>query len=540
MKYFFICCCLLFVSCELSSSNQMNEKDELEQQSNHPNPRMRFKLIDSKFINKNSIWEDFDDELVGFKNEYISLKPFILEKSIPEIQSSIQKGNLTYEQLVKFFIYRIRLFENNPEKRVNAIIALNPNVLEQARQKDELFANAPNQSLIFGMPVLLKDNINTKDMPTTAGAAILATNRPNEDAFVVNQLKQNGALILGKVNLSEWAYYFCTGCPLGYSAIGGQTLNPYGPKVFESGGSSSGSGVAVAVNYAVAAVGSETSGSILSPSSKNSVVGLKPTIGMISRSGVVPISPTLDTTGPMTKFVVDNMLLYEAMLGNDPEDVSMKIQHNSKINSSEDPKTVRIGAFRKLAKSDSLYRNALKVLINTGNQVVMIDPPKVDLDGFLKLLNFDMKNALPEYLNSKAFFDGEARSVSDIIQYNLLNMDLRAPYGQQIFENIERDTTAITEIEKIKKRLKLEGRHFFQAFMNKFDLDAVVSVNNNHASYAAVAHYPALTVPMGYTAEGEPKGLTFIAPSYEEQLLYTLAIAYEKATDIRQSPNLYP
>ena len=153
---------------------------------------------------------------------------------------------------------------------------------------------------MYGMPVLIKDNINTSGMPTTAGAIALLENENTEDAFIIKKLKEAGALILGKSNLSEWAYYFCGTCPVGYSATGGQTLNPYGRAIFESGGSSSGSGASVAANYAVAAVGTETSGSITSPSSQNSVVGLKPTIGLLSRTGIVPISTTLDTPGPMT------------------------------------------------------------------------------------------------------------------------------------------------------------------------------------------------------------------------------------------------
>ena len=157
-------------------------------------------------------------------------------------------------------------------------------------------------------------------MPTTAGAIALSKNENTEDAYIIKRLKEEGAIILGKSNLSEWAYYFCGTCPLGYSATGGQTLNPYGRTIFESGGSSSGSGVAVAANYAVAAVGTETSGSIISPSSQNSVVGLKPTVGLLSRTGIIPISSTLDTPGPMTKNVTDSFILFNSMLGYDASD----------------------------------------------------------------------------------------------------------------------------------------------------------------------------------------------------------------------------
>ena len=197
---------------------------------------------------------------------------------------------LSYEKLTLFYLYRIRKLESDPNTTLHAILALNPKNRTSQSQR----------SFIFGMPILLKDNINTQDMPTT----ILHV--PDNDAYIVSQLQAKGALILGKVNLSEWAYYFCDGCPLGYSAVGGQTLNPYGRKVFESGGSSSGSGVAVAANYAVAAIGSETSGSILSPSGHNAVVGCKPTIGLVSRTGIVPISSTLDTARINDKKCIDN------------------------------------------------------------------------------------------------------------------------------------------------------------------------------------------------------------------------------------------
>ncbi len=169
------------------------------------------------------------------------------------------------------------------------------------------------------MPILLKDNIGAAGMITTAGSVALADNNAG-DAFITKRLKEENAIILGKANLSEWAYFLCTGCPVGYSAVGGQTINPYGRLQFESGGSSSGSGVSVAANYAVAAIGSETSGSILSPSSQNNLVGLKPTIGLLSRSGIVPISSHLDTPGPMTKNVVDNAIVLQALTGKDAAD----------------------------------------------------------------------------------------------------------------------------------------------------------------------------------------------------------------------------
>ena len=217
------------------------------------------------------------------------------------------------------------------------------------------------------MPILLKDNVNATGMPTTAGAVALKNNN-TDDAYITARLKQEGALILGKANLSEWAYFFCGDCPSGYSAVGGQTLNPYGRKTIDTGGSSSGSGVSIAANFAVAAVGTETAGSILSPASQNSVVGLKPTIGLLSRSGIVPISSTLDTPGPMTKNVIDNAILLAALYGYDNTDSKSKsfkwpgnYYINGLKNGNPSIKGKRFGAIKRLL-SDTLYINAVNVL----------------------------------------------------------------------------------------------------------------------------------------------------------------------------------
>jgi len=236
--------------------------------------KMQYKLIQSKFLDKNEIWKTVADQIAYFSEEdYEKLEPLILEQDIPTIQSHIQSGRLSYEKLTQWYLYRIVKFENDKNKTLHSIIALNPNAVEEARERDKNIGDKKNHP-IYGMPILLKDNINTSEMKTTAGAHALLENK-TEDAFIVKQIKAKGGIILGKANLSEWAYYFCKGCPVGYSAVGGQTLNPYGRKIFETGGSSSGSGTTMAANYAAAAVGTETSGSILSPSSQNSIVGLK-------------------------------------------------------------------------------------------------------------------------------------------------------------------------------------------------------------------------------------------------------------------------
>ena len=501
---------------------------------------MRYKRLQSLHSNRNDFFTPFDKALEKFGwNRYQALLPYILEQDIPTLQAHIADGKFTYEELTLFYLFRIRYYETNKDTYLNAIIALNPKVLEEARQKDK---NRPEilSHPLYGMPILLKDNISTVEMPTTAGAAALQHNQTEKDAFVVKQLKARGALILGKLNLSEWAYYFCEGCPLGYSAIGGQTLNPYGRKQFESGGSSSGSGVAMAANYAVASLGSETSGSILSPAGKNSVVGLKPTIGAVSRSGIVPISATLDTSGPMTRNVVDNAIVLSAMVGNDTEDSysyeaeAIRFSHLDSVGLQGR----RLGVIRSFLE-DSLLMKAVSDLRHAGAEIIELDLPEISLEGFGKLLDTDMKRDLPEYLRQYAHPSVPVTNIEDVIAFNKQDTLLHAPYGQGIFEEIIADTLTAKGFARKRKQLMKIGRDYFSKPMEAHNLDAVVSINNYSASYAALAHFPALGVPMGFSAEGEPKNITFIAPSGAEQLLLEIGAAYERATNHRTLPTLF-
>ncbi|WP_424494561.1 amidase family protein [Salinimicrobium sp. GXAS 041] len=518
-----------------------DETAELEEQALNENERLQFKLINSKFLDKNTIWNAFEADLAEFSEEkYNQLKPLILEKNIPQLQQSIKEGNLTYTDLTLFYIYRIRKFESDNDLSLNAVIALNPDVVNQARKLDENGISEENSHSIYGMPVLLKDNIDFSGMNTTAGAIAFAENQPQADAFIVDKLQENNALILGKVNLSEWAYYFCDGCPLGYSAVGGQTLNPYGRKEFETGGSSSGSGVAVAANYAVAAVGTETAGSILSPASLNSVVGLKPTVGLLSRSGIVPISSTLDTPGPMTKSVIDNAIFLNAMTGRDSRD-AVSVEANKDYIKGLENATLegkRVGVMKSLLQ-DSLYTAAVEKMKLAGATVIEFEPPQVPLNGFITLLDADMKRDLPNYITASGDKDLEFKNVKDIVDFNLQDSIVRAPYGQALFDGIVQDTTSNEELDELRSRLKENGRRFFDTPMNEHDLDVVLSINNYHAAYAAVAKYPALTVPMGYQASGEPKSATFIAKPFEEDKLLQLGAAFEKETKQRSAPVNY-
>jgi amidase len=516
-----------------------DETEEISQQQDHKIDRMKFKLIQSNYLDMNEVFKPFENDLAYFsESDYEAIKPYVLEKSIPEIQEAVANKILSYEQITLFYLYRIRKFESNHDLFINGIISLNPNAVKQAKEYDKKNKEHSKFSL-YGLPILLKDNINTSEMPTTAGAVAMLNNQ-TQNAFIVNQLIKNDAIILGKANLSEWAYFFCSGCPVGYSAVGGQTLNPYGRKVFETGGSSSGSGVSVAANYAVAAVGSETSGSILSPSSKNAVVGLKPTIGLLSRAGIVPISSTLDTSGPMTKNVIDNAILLNALIGFDEKDNAMipeteVIDYTQNIEKST-VKGKRFGA-QKQFLSDSLYNNAVQVLKQNGAEIVEIELEEANFSGFLTLLNIDMKNDLPNYFKNYGG-DLSVSSVKDIIEFNRTDTLKMAPYGQQLFEGIVADTTSNERFEEIKKRLYTSGSSVLKKQMDSLNLDAILSINNYNAGLAAVAKYPCLIVPMGYN-KGEPFGLTFIAKPFEEKKLLELGYAYEKISNKRKLPSAY-
>lgn len=517
-----------------------NETEELTSNADHPSQKLRYKLIQSKLLDKNEMWVSINKQLGSFSEEdYLLLKPQIFEHDIPTLQANIKSGKLTYENLTKWYLYRIAKFENDKDRMLNAIVAINPKAVSEARRKDK--KKSLKDDLIYGMPILLKDNINAKGMPTTAGASALLNNHAS-DAFIVERIKEKGGIILGKTNLSEWANYLCLDCPNGYSAVGGQTLNAYGRKQFDTGGSSSGSGAAMSANYAVAAVGTETSGSILSPSSKSSIVGLKPTVGLLSRSGIVPISSTLDTPGPMTRNSIDNAILLSAMSGEDVLDIATK-NNPKEINYYEELKNaslkgLRFGVFKNYL-ADSLYKLSIEKIESLGGIAVEIEPEQIKFEDFGVLLSADMKIDLATYLHQFASREIDFRSVQDIVAFNKMDSSLRIPYGQGRFEGILKTTISREELEQIKNKLHTAGKQFFDIHMNNNQLDAILSIDNRNAGYAAAAKYPCLTIPMGYKENGEPAGLTFIARSFEETKLLKMGFSFEKASKKRKMPVNY-
>ena len=542
MKQFLLLASLVvFFSCKEEATQENAES--VAQDSNALTEEREYAVLDSKVLDTEALWKRFEFDTKMFtETKYSKLKPLIFEKNIPEIQEAVAQGKLTYEELVLFYLTRIKKYDRENELSLNSVIALNPKILDQARELDEKRPQDLDPYSIYGMPILLKDNINASDMPTTAGAVVFEDNNAG-DAFITQKLKENGALILGKANLSEWAYFFCGDCPSGYSAVGGQTLNPYGRKIHDTGGSSSGSGVSMAANFAVAAVGSETSGSILSPSSSNSVVGLKPTIGLLSRGGIVPISSTLDTPGPMTRTVVDNAILLQAMIGLDADDakaVSLQAENQDYISAlkSLDAETFlsekRLGYYR--GYEDTLYIQAVQALKEAGATLVELERPEINLPQFVRVLNLDMKKDLPDYIAKYGAKSLSVKDLNDITAYNKKDSLVRMPYGQKLLYGVLEDSASTEEFTAIKDTLERNGRLFFDEPMQANDLDAVLSINNYMAGYAAVAKYPAITVPMGYQDNNRPMGLTFIAPTLSEAQLLELAYAYEQISKKRKTP----
>lgn len=515
-----------------------DEKSEIIENSTHEISRMRYKRIQSLSSDKNKIFSPFYPFLKSYDLAYHeSIKEFIVNKDISTIQAYISEDKFSYEDLVKFFIYRIYKHELDKNLYLNAIISLNPNVINEARELDK---KVQKDNLLYGIPILVKDNINVKDLTTTAGASVFINNYVDNNAFVINQLKKNDVLILGKLNMSEWAYYFCRPCPVGYSSLGGQTLNPYGRKIFESGGSSSGSGVSVAANYALASLGSETSGSILSPSSKNSLVGLKATIGSLSRSGIVPISSFYDTSGPMTTNVYDNVLLFNAMIGYDKNDEQSYEANRININEMLDFNTsnIKVG-LSNIYNNDSLVYNALQDLKKIGVKSVFYESNPYSIPDFRNILTSDMKRDLPEYILDYGNKSLTVKNIRDIVNFNNRDTFLHAPYNQILFKGILNDSTTNIKLEEMKEDTKSKAADYLNKIMKDKNFDIFVSVDNNMAGIAAAAHFPALTIPMGYRKNGQPKNITFITRSNNEQLLYNLGFHYERVSMRRKTPDIY-
>lgn len=473
----------------------------------------------------------------------------IIEKTVLELQADMASGELTAKEITLAFLEQISNYNQNGPK-LNAIAEINPDALFIAESLDLERKIKGSRGPLHGIPVLIKDNIDTNDkMHTTAGSIALADHYAKEDAFLVKQLRDAGAIILGKTNLTEWANFMAVGMPNGYSSRGGQVLNPYGPGKFDVGGSSAGTGAAIAASFAPLGIGTETSGSILSPASSNSLVGIKPTVGLISRTGIIPISSSQDTAGPMTRTVSDAALLLGALTALDSEDPATstnpdRITDYLEYLNEDGLKGKRLGVSRNYLEGlpeEELHivEKALQDLEKLGATIVdQVNLPTKFPN--ITVMIHEFKNGLNAYLKN---VDQRVpvHNLLDVIQYNQQHAETALKYGQKILLDSESKTGRLTETEYLQDRLediRLSQAEGIDKAMEEHNLDALLFNNNYGAGIAAKAGYPSITVPCGYTKEGKPVGITFTGLAFTEAELIELAYAYEQATKHRKAPQL--
>lgn len=488
----------------------------------------------------------------------------IEEASIRDLQNAMETGKLTSRTITEMYLKRIEELDKNGPA-LNSVIEINPDALEIADRLDKERKSKVTRGPLHGIPVLIKDNIDTADkMETTAGSLALVGQKPPEDAYVVKRLRDAGAVLLGKTNLSEWANFRSTRSSSGWSGRGGQTKNPFALNCSPCG-SSSGSGVAVSANLCAVAVGTETDGSVVCPSSTNGVVGIKPTVGLVSRSGIIPISHSQDTAGPIARSVTDAAILLGAMTGIDKEDEitaesrGKMFTDYTKFLDADGLKNARIGVLRNFSgyheKVDALMEEAIALMKSKGAELVDVDfPRKNEIDGpEFNVLLFEFKADLNSYLKKRGAVS-PAANLEELIQFNIKNKEKEMPYfGQEIFDMAQAkgDLKTPEYIEALEKCRKLSRDEGIDFLLKTHKLDALIAptggpawsidlVNGDHfigssSTPAAVAGYPDITVPAGFIS-GLPVGISFFAGAYSEPVLLKLAYAYEQASKLRRVP----
>ncbi len=489
------------------------------------------------------------------------------EWSIAELQQKLTSGELTTRQLTEMYLGRIALVDEG-ENGLHSIIELNPDALVIAETLDAERRAGKVRGPLHGIPVLLKDNIDTFDrMSTTAGSLALEGSIALQDAFLVERLRAAGVLILGKTNLSEWANFRGKRSTSGWSSRGGLTRNPYALDRTACG-SSSGSAAAVAANLCAAAVGTETDGSIICPAQTNGIVGLKPTVGLISRSGIIPISRSQDTAGPMARTVADVAALLGAMTGVDEADAATgssqerAYQDYTQFLDPNGLQGARIGVARRLFGTDKrvvqIIESSLDTMKSAGAELIDIEMASSDAFGKseLEVLLHEFKASLNTYLANRGRMS-KVHSLEDVIRFNEENRARVLPYfGQERMEEaLEKGPlTRKKYLNALEKNHRLSRTEGIDAVMKEHNLNAIVCPSGGPAwmidlvngdggrswdmdstSYAAVAGYPHITVPAGYIF-GLPVGLSFFAGAWQEPTLIRLAYAFEQATKVRVPP----
>lgn len=484
------------------------------------------------------------------------------EADVATLQSAMQRGELTSRELVGWYIERIDAIDANGPA-LNSIIEVNPDALAIAEALDRERAETGPRGPLHGIPVVLKANIDTGDrMATTAGSLALAGHRSADDAFLVARLRDAGAVILGKANLSEWANFRSSRSSSGWSSLGGQTRNPYDP-LRNPCGSSSGSAVAVAANLAALAVGTETDGSIVCPSAVNGIVGIKPTLGLVSRDGIIPIAHSQDTAGPMARTVRDAALLLEALAAKDPGDPAAAVRgddipdYDGGLESATlDGK--RIGVIRSYAgagddeRIEAILSDTIEALREHG--AVIVDPIEIDTGGMgsaeYEVLLYEFKADLNAWLEEAG---APVASLAGIIEFNRAHAAEVMPFfGQDILEASEArgPLSEPAYLEALAKSKRI-AREEIDGALAEHELDALIAPTNGPAwltdhvvgdhfsvgssSLAAVSGYAAVTVPAGYVS-GLPIGVSFIGGAFSEKELIELAYAFEQASRVRRPP----
>lgn len=484
------------------------------------------------------------------------------EASIADLHDAMQRGELKSEDLVHWYLDRIEAIDRDGPQ-LSSIIEVNPDALTIARSLDDEWRVSGPRGPLHGIPVVLKANIDTADaMHTSAGALVLAEHVPPQDAFLVSRLRDAGAIILGKANLSEWANFRSPRSSSGWSSVGGQTRNPYDP-TRNPCGSSSGSAVAVAANLTMVSVGTETDGSIVCPAGMNGIVGIKPTLGLVSRSGVIPIAHSQDTAGPMARSVRDAAILLSAMTGRDEEDAAtleapdVRLDYAANL-AADGLAGKRIGVIRSYhgAGSNPDVADVLAASIDLmkAEGAEIIDRIELDTagagDAEYEVLLYEFKTDLEEYLVRS---EAPVRTLEEIIAYNTAHADVVMPhFGQEIL--LAANAKAGLDSEDYREALTDSKRITQRALDDAFEqhrLDALVAITNGPAwktdhvtgdhfsigssSYAAIAGYPNVSVPAGFVA-GLPVGLSFIGQPWSEPSLIGIAYAYEQVRAARRPP----
>jgi amidase len=477
------------------------------------------------------------------KNDWIE------EATIRQIQEKLETGELTSKELVLIYLDRISVFD----KEIRSILEVNPDALQIAAGLDAERKEKGPRGPLHGIPILIKDNIDTFDkMHTSAGSLALKNSFALKDSFVAKQLRRAGAVILGKTNMTEWANFMAIGMKSGYSSRGGQVLNPYGPGKYDVGGSSSGSGAAIAANFATAAVGTETSGSILNPACQNSLVGIKPTVGLISRSGIIPIAHSQDTAGPMARTVEDAAILLNALSGKDEQDPITNTNPLVEIdftkyllNEGLIGKRIGIayeGFIELLSKEKQrVFNQALEMLKSTGAEVILnIEFPAAKANWKYDVLTYEFKPDLNAYLNG-LHPSISVRTLADLIEFNKQHEEMMLKYGQSVLLEAEEKSGSLTEVAYVQA-LEFDLFHSKQQGLDfaieKYELDAIVFPSDEGSHISAKAGYPTIAAPAGYTSDGEPVGITFAGTAYSEPQLIQIAYAFEQMTLLRKAPIL--